>query len=46
MTSEAEKMDQKAAVELDVEIIPGTEVMRDIGDVHFAHAGGANNAPV
>ncbi|KAF2770904.1 MFS general substrate transporter [Teratosphaeria nubilosa] len=32
--------------QLNVEIIPGTEVMKDIGDVHFAKAGGNADASV
>jgi len=39
-------MDQQVAARLDVEIIPGTEVMKDVGDVHFAHAGGAQDGSV
>lgn len=35
-----------AAEQLDVEIVPGTEVMKDVGDVHFTHAGGANKGSV
>jgi predicted metal-dependent phosphoesterase TrpH len=31
---------QRAADELHVEIIPGTEVMTDIGNSHLAKAGG------
>ncbi|KAI7498092.1 hypothetical protein KC367_g5355 [Hortaea werneckii] len=41
-----EALDAKAAEQLDVEIIPGTEVMKDVGDVHFAHAGGASTGSV
>ena len=41
-----ESVDQRAAQQLDVEVIPGTEVMRDVGDVHFAHAGGSGNGSV
>jgi len=37
-------LDTRAAEALHVEILPGTEVMRDIGDVHFAHAKGADGA--
>lgn len=36
--------DQRAAEALHVEIIPGTEVMRDVGDVHFTHARGSDGA--
>lgn len=31
---------QQAAEQLNVEIIPGTEVMTDVGNSHFAKAGG------
>lgn len=41
-----EALDVKAAEQLNVEIIPGTEVMKDVGDVHFAHAGGASTGSV
>lgn len=37
-------LDQRAAEALHVEIIPGTEVMRDVEDVHFAHARGSDGA--
>jgi len=37
-------MDQRAADALHVEILPGTEVMRDTDAVHFAHARGADGA--
>ncbi|KAK5128952.1 hypothetical protein LTR85_000285 [Meristemomyces frigidus] len=46
MAFDGETLDQKAAEQLNVEIIPGTEVMKDVGDVHFAHAGGADNGSV
>lgn len=36
--------DQRAADALHMEIIPGTEVMRDVEDVHFAHARGSDGA--
>lgn len=29
-----------AAALLHVELIPGTQVMKDVGDLHFVHAGG------
>ena len=38
MATKADALDKRAAAQLDVEIIPGTEVMKDVGDVHFAHA--------
>ncbi|KAI7547338.1 MFS general substrate transporter [Hortaea werneckii] len=41
-----EALDVKAAEQLNVEIIPGTELMKDVGDVHFAHAGGASTGSV
>ena len=37
-------LDQRAAAALHVDIIPGTEVMRDVEDVHFTHARGADGA--
>lgn len=46
MATKADALDQKAADQLDVEIIPGTEVMKDVGDVHFAHAGGRDSGSV
>lgn len=46
MAFNGETLDQKAAEQLNVEIIPGTEVMKDVGDVHFAHAGGAESGSV
>lgn len=46
MASYGEAQDQKAAEQLNVEIIPGTEVMKDVGDVHFAHAGGSERGSV
>ncbi len=46
MATKSDALDQKAAAELDVEIIPGTEVMKDVGDVHFAHAGGKQTGSV
>lgn len=46
METTVDKLDQKAAAQLDVEIIPGTEVMKDVGDVHFAHAGGSERGSV
>ena len=41
-----EALDVKAAEQFNVEIIPGTEVMKDVGDVHFAHTGGASTGSV
>ena len=46
MATKADALDQRAAAQLDVEIIPGTEVMKDVGDVHFAHAGGSDKGSV
>lgn len=46
MATKADALDQRAAAELDVEIIPGTEIMTDVGDVHFAHAGGKGDGSV
>lgn len=34
-------LEQQAADYLHVELIPGTEIMRDTGDIHFTHARGA-----
>lgn len=39
-------LEAKAAETLGVEIIPGTEVMTDVGDIHFTHAGGSANGSV
>jgi len=33
-------VEQQAAEQLHVEIIPGTEVMKDVGSFHLAKAGG------
>ena len=30
-------LEQRAAMELHVDIFPGTDVMRDVDDIHFAH---------
>ena len=46
MATKADALDQRAAEQLDVEIIPGTEVMKDVADVHFAHAGGSEKGSV
>jgi hypothetical protein len=37
-----EELEQQAAQELHVEIIPGTEIMRDVGSIHFTHAKGSD----
>jgi hypothetical protein len=42
----SESVEKRAAAELNVEIIPGTEVMTDVGGVHLAHAGGSDNGSV
>lgn len=35
--------DSKAAADLlGVDIVPGTEIMRDVGNIHFAHAHGSD----
>ena len=34
-------LERQAAEALHVEIIPGTEVMRDVEDIHFTHAKGS-----
>lgn len=41
-----EVLEVRAAETLGVEIIPGTEVMTDVGDIHFTHAGGSANGSV
>ena len=46
MATHPEALDQKAAEQLNVDLIPGTEIMSDVGDVHFAHAGGAATGSV
>ncbi|KAK4505442.1 hypothetical protein PRZ48_003405 [Zasmidium cellare] len=45
-TDAVESSEMRAAEQLDVEILPGTEVMKDVGDVHFAHANGAGRGSV
>ena len=30
-------LEQRAANELHVDIVPGTDVMRDVDDIHFSH---------
>jgi hypothetical protein len=30
-------LEQRAATELHVDILPGTDVMRDVDDIHFTH---------
>ena len=30
-------LEQRAAMELHVDIFPGTDVMRDVDDIHFTH---------
>ena len=30
-------LEQRAAMELHVDIFPGTDVMRDVDDIHFSH---------
>lgn len=46
MASHSEELGQQAAEQLNVEIVPGTEVMKDVGQVQFAHAGGASHGSV
>lgn len=47
MATMADKTEERSAPEqLDIEIIPGTEVMKDFGNIHFAHAGGADTGSV
>ncbi|KAK3670972.1 hypothetical protein LTR78_009088 [Recurvomyces mirabilis] len=38
--------EKHSAVAHDVEIIPGTEIMADVGGVHYAHAGGSQSGSV
>ena len=35
-------LERQAAEALHIEIIPGTEVMRDVEDIHFTHAKGSD----
>lgn len=42
----ADTLEHRAAEHVDYEIVPGTEVMKDVGDVHFAHANGADSGSV
>ena len=37
-------LDQRVAAALHIDIIPGTEVMRDMADVHYLHARGSDGA--
>jgi hypothetical protein len=46
MADQGERLEQLAAEQLQAEIIPGTEVMKDVGNVHFAHAGGKDRGSV
>jgi len=34
-------LEQQAAAALHVQIIPGTEIMRDVENIHFTHAQGS-----
>ncbi len=36
------ELEQQAAATLHVDIIPGTEIMRDVDDIHFTHAKGSD----
>lgn len=45
-TDTVESSELRAAEQLQVEILPGTEVMKDVGDVHFAHANGSDKGSV
>lgn len=45
-TDAVDSTELRAAEQLDVEILPGTEVMKDVGDVHFAHAKGSDKGSV
>lgn len=40
MSSTMEAPDRKVAAPLDVELLPGTEIMKDHGNIGFTHAGG------
>ena len=46
MATKTANVDEKVASQLNVELIPGTEVMTDVGDLHYAHAGGAQSGSV
>lgn len=35
-------LEQQAAAALHVELLPGTEIMREVGNAHFTHARGSN----
>jgi len=41
-----EVVEQQLAAQHNVDIIPGTEVMSDMGGAHFAKAGGKANGAV
>ena len=36
-------LERQAAEALHVDIFPGTEVMRDVGDIHFTHSEGSKD---
>lgn len=47
MASNPARLSQlRAAEQLNVEVLPGTEVMKDVNDVHFAHSHGADSGSV
>lgn len=37
-------LEQRAAEQLNVDIVPGTEVMTNLGEAHYATAGGVNGS--
>jgi hypothetical protein len=39
-------LEHQAANTLNIEMIPGTDVMRDMEGYHFTHAAGERDAPV
>lgn len=41
MADQGERLDQKAAAELKMEVNPGTKAMKDIDEVQFAYAEGS-----
>ena len=46
MAANIDELDGRAAAHLQVEVIPGTEIMKDVGDVHYAHAGNSTSGSV
>lgn len=46
MATEADELVQRAAAQLQIEMLPGAEIMTETVDVHFAHAGGPSTGSV